>query len=131
MENINDGVRMVNYMDCGKCHDDGAKGIDFSIAAQRLRQSWISKWLKDTREMIPWTGMPSHWPKKGGKYTIATKFSELESVKDGNIDLQVDAIRDFIVSYNSEEIDFDLSLEGDEDEAEGDDEEEDEEDEEE
>ena len=133
MENINDGVRMVNYMDCGKCHDDGAKGIDFSIAAQRLRQSWISKWLKDTREMIPWTGMPSHWPKKGGKYTIATKFSELEFVKDGNIDLQVDAIRDFIVSYNSEEIDFDLSLESDEDEAEdgGDDEEEDEEDEEE
>ncbi len=131
MENINDGVRIVNYMDCGKCHDDGEKGIDFSIASERLRQTWISKWLKDTREMIPWTRMPSHWPKKGDKYTIPAKFSELETVKDGNVDLQVDAIRDFIVSYNSEEIDTELSLEGDAEEEEEDEESEDEEDEEE
>ena len=41
--------------------------------------------------------------------------------------MQVNAIRDFIVSYNSEEIDTDLSLEGSDDE--GEDEEEDEEDE--
>ena len=31
----------------------GAKGIDFSIAAQRLKQDWIPKWMKDTRKLIP------------------------------------------------------------------------------
>ena len=74
-------VKIVNYMDCGKCHDDGAKGIDFSVAAQRLKQGWIPKWLKDTREMIPWTKMPNHWPKKEGKYTIPTKFSDLRNLR--------------------------------------------------
>ena len=127
---IEAGAKIVNYMDCGKCHDDGEKGIDFSIAGKRLRQDWIPKWLKDTREMIPWTKMPSHWPKKGDKYLVKAKFSELETV--GSIDTQINAISDFIISYNTPgEADFDLVLgEGDDDE-EGDEEEGDEEDEEE
>ena len=60
-------------MECGNCHDDGEKGIDFSIASQRLRKNWIPKWLKDTRELIPSTRMPSHWVKKGEKYEKVTK----------------------------------------------------------
>ena len=129
---IEAGAKIVNYMDCGKCHDDGEKGIDFSIAGKRLRQDWIPKWMKDTREMIPWTKMPSHWPKEGDKYKVKAKFSELETV--GSIDTQISAISDFIISYNTPgEADFDLVLGegGEDDEEEGDEEEGDEEDEEE
>ena len=105
---VETGVSIVNYMDCGKCHDDGAKGIDFSIASDRLRQNWIPRWLKDTREMIPWTKMPSHWDKKGEEYIVKTKFEDLSTV--GKVDDQVNAITDFILAYNSADIDFDLVL---------------------
>ncbi|MFQ5482290.1 MAG: c-type cytochrome [Nitrospinaceae bacterium] len=112
-DSINMGVRIVNYMDCGKCHDDGAKGIDFSIASDRLRHSWISKWLKNTRQLIPWTKMPNHWPKKEGQYTIRTKFRELTTVDHGNVDTAIHYITDLLVAYNSADLNFDLEL-GDE-----------------
>ena len=123
---------MVGYMDCGRCHDDGQKGIEFSLASQRLRQDWIPKWLKDTRAMIPWTPMPSHWVKKGDKYTVPTKYSEIETV--GDVDTQVDTLKDLIIAYNTAELDFDVSLGEDEDEGgseegDGEDDEEDEDDE--
>ena len=105
------GAEMVGYMDCGRCHDDGQKGIEFSLASQRLRQNWIPKWLKDTRTMIPWTPMPSHWVKDGDKYNVPTKFSEIESV--GDVDTQVNTLKDLIVAYNTAELDFDVSLGGD------------------
>ena len=127
-ESINTGVKMANYMDCGNCHDEGNKGIDFSIASARLRHEWIPKWLKNTRDLIPETKMPSHWPRKGGEYIISSKFSELEQVENGNIDRQVDRLSDYIVSYNTADINFDLAFgeeegEGDDEEDEGDDEE--------
>jgi mono/diheme cytochrome c family protein len=132
-DSIQTGVKIVNYMDCGKCHDDGAKGIDFSVAAQRLRQDWIPKWLRDTREMIPWTLMPSHWPKKEDKYVIPTKFSDLKELEEGNIDTHLQHIGDLILSYNTAEgIDFEASLGesgGDGDEEGGSEEEEEDEDE--
>ena len=108
-------------MDCGRCHDDGQKGIEFSLASQRLRQNWIPKWLKDTRAMIPWTPMPSHWVKDGDKYNVPTKFSEIEAV--GDVDTQVNTLKDLIVAYNTAELDFDVSLGEDGDEEEGGDEE--------
>ena len=123
------GAEMVGYMDCGRCHDDGQKGIEFSLASQRLRQNWIPKWLKDTRAMIPWTPMPSHWVKDGDKYNVPTKFSEIESV--GDVDTQVNTLKDLIVAYNTAELDFDVSLGEDEEGGEegegGEDEDEDEE----
>lgn len=104
-DSIAKGVSMVNYMDCGKCHDDGVKGIEFSIAGQRLRQDWIPKWLKNTRELIPWTQMPTHWGKnEDGTYKVLPKFKLLGEVEEGNIDKQVEDIRDFIISYNSVKI---------------------------
>lgn len=115
------GAEMVGYMDCGRCHDDGQKGIEFSLASQRLRQDWIPKWLKDTRAMIPWTPMPSHWKKNGDKYTVPTKYSEIETV--GDVDTQVDTLKDLIIAYNTAELDFDVILGEGGDEEEGDDEE--------
>ena len=115
------GAEMVTYMDCGRCHDDGQKGIEFSLASQRLRQEWIPKWLKDTRSMIPWTPMPSHWVKDGEGYKVPTKFDEINSV--GDVDTQVGTLKDLIVAYNTAELDFDASLgegEGDEEEGDGD-----------
>ncbi len=134
-DSIQTGVKIVNYMDCGKCHDDGEKGIDFSIAAQRLKQDWIPKWMKDTRDLIPWTGMPNHWTKKEDKYVIPSKFSDLKEFEEGNIDSHIKHIGDFVLSYNTAEgIDFDVSLgesgggedEGDDESEAGDDEEEEE-----
>ena len=123
------GVAMVNYMDCGRCHDDGQKGIEFSLASQRLRQNWIPKWLKDTRALIPWTPMPSHWVKDGDGYNVPTKFDEIKSV--GDVDTQVGTLKDLIIAYNTAELDFDVSLgEGDEGEDEDGEEGEDDEDEE-
>ncbi|MFQ5450136.1 MAG: c-type cytochrome [Nitrospinaceae bacterium] len=102
------GSEIVNYMDCGKCHDDGAKGIDFSIASERLRQDWIPRWLERTRELIPWTRMPAHWDKKGDKFVVKKKFELLKQV--GDLDDQLEAIKDFIVAYNTADIDFDRVL---------------------
>lgn len=120
------GAEMVTYMDCGRCHDDGQKGIEFSLASQRLRQEWIPKWLKDTRAMIPWTPMPSHWVKENGKYKVPAKYEEINSV--GDVNKQVNTLRDLIVAYNTAELDFDMSL-GEDGDEEGDGEGEDEEDE--
>ena len=82
--------------------------------------------------MIPWTPMPSHWVKKGEKYTVPTKYSEIETV--GDVDTQVDTLKDLIIAYNTAELDFDVSLGEDEDEGgseegDGEDDEEDEDDE--
>ncbi len=116
------GAEMVSYMDCGRCHDDGQKGIEFSLASQRLRQDWIPKWLKDTRAMIPWTSMPSHWVKDGDKYKVPIKYSDIETV--GDVDTQVNTLKDLIVSYNTAELDFNVGLGGGEEEGDEDDEEE-------
>ena len=123
-EHIEAGVKIVNYMDCGNCHDDGEKGIDFSIAGDRLRENWIPNWLKNTRDMIPWTKMPSHWDRKGEEFVVKKKFSELNTA--GSVEDQLRAISDFLVSYNVGEFDGTLSLgdsEGDEDEGDEEDEE--------
>jgi mono/diheme cytochrome c family protein len=127
------GAEMATYMDCGRCHDDGQKGIEFSLASQRLREDWIPKWLKNTRAMIPWTPMPSHWVKAGEDYKVPTKYSEINAI--GDVDKQVGTLKDLIVAYNTADLDFDVSLgegedgeegeEGEEGEG-GDDEEEDE-----
>lgn len=85
--------------------------------------------------MIPWTLMPDHWAQKDGKYTIPTKFSDLEEFEEGNIDSHLQHIGDLILSYNTAEgINFDASLgdgeeEGGDGEAAAGDDEEDEEDE--
>jgi mono/diheme cytochrome c family protein len=114
------GAAMVTYMDCGRCHDDGQKGIEFSLASERLRQEWIPKWLKNTRDLIPWTPMPSHWVKKGDQFTVPTKYSEIETV--GDVDTQVDTLKDLLVAYNTAELDFDVSLgEGGDEDEEGED----------
>ncbi|MDG1843483.1 MAG: c-type cytochrome [Nitrospinaceae bacterium] len=124
-DQIETGVKAVNYMECGNCHDEGAKGIEFSIAGDRLRQNWIPKWLKHTREMIPWTKMPSHWEKKGEELFVKNKYKELKSI--GPINAQVDSIKNYLISYNTAEYDDSLALgESEEDEDEGEDEDEDE-----
>lgn len=124
-ESIELGSKIVNTMDCGKCHDDGEKGIDFSIAADRLKQGWIGNWLKNTRELIPWTKMPNHWTKKkDGSFAIPAKFSVLEEVEGGDVDKQIASIKDFIVSYNTAEYDDSLSFEESEEEDEGEEDEE-------
>ncbi len=126
-ENVENGVRMVNYMECGNCHDDGAKGIEFSIASNRLRSNWVPKWLKFTQNLIPWTKMPSHWPQSlDGSFSPLNKYDLLNTFQEGKVDKQVGLIRDYIMAYNSPDYDTSLSLgESDEDEEEEEEEDED------
>jgi hypothetical protein len=123
-DQIETGVSAANYMDCANCHDEGEKGIDFSIAGDRLRQDWIPKWLKHTRELIPWTKMPSHWDKKGEELVVKSKYKELNSI--GSVDTQIESIKDYIVSYNTAEFDASLVLGGGDEEDDDEDEDEDE-----
>ena len=100
--NINLGDEIIGTMDCGNCHDDGEKGIDFSIASSRLRADWIPKWLKNTREMIPWTKMPNHYEKaEDGTFSVANKFSDVQEIEE-DIDKQIGFISDYLIAYNTD-----------------------------
>jgi hypothetical protein len=70
--------------------------------------------------MIPWTKMPSHWDKKGEELVVKSKFKELTTI--GPVDSQVEAITNFIISYNTADFDDSLVLGesgGDEEDEEG------------
>ena len=98
--------------------------IDFLRAITMLFMIWVNdfwslinipKWLKHTREMIPWTKMPSHWGKKGEELVVKNKYKELKTI--GSIDAQVDSIKNYLISYNIAEYDDSLALgEGEEEE---------------
>ena len=67
--------------------------------------------------------MPSHWEKNGEEFTVKKKYKELKSI--GNVDTQVDSIKNYLISYNTAEYDDSLTL-GEEGEEEDEEEDEDE-----
>lgn len=49
--------------------------------------------------------MPTHWGKnEDGSYKVLPKFKLLNGVEQGDIEKQVEDIRDFIISYNTVKI---------------------------
>jgi len=84
-----------DYFNCFSCHQQGDKkpegpeegwAPDLTLARQRLRPQWIIKWLHDPQKVQPGTKMPSFYP--GGP----------DDVLGGKEDLQIEALRDYIMT---------------------------------
>jgi len=84
-----------DYFDCFSCHQRGSQkpegplegwAPDLALARQRLQPEWILRWLRDPQAVQPGTKMPSFFP--GGP----------EDILGGNEDLQIRALRDYIMS---------------------------------
>jgi mono/diheme cytochrome c family protein len=84
-----------DYFNCFSCHQQGEKkpegpqegwAPDLALARQRLRPSWIIKWLHDPQKIQPGTKMPSFFP--GGPPDIL----------GGKDDAQIEALRDYIMT---------------------------------
>ncbi len=96
-ENIEAGRLLASkeYFDCFSCHQRGGQkpegppegwAPDLALARQRLQPDWILRWLRDPQAVQPGTKMPSFFP--GGP----------EDVLGGDEDLQIRALRDYIMS---------------------------------
>jgi hypothetical protein len=86
-----------DYFNCFSCHMQGGKtpegpkdgwAPDLALARQRLNPNWIIKWLKDPQKVQPGTKMPSFYP--GGP----------DDILGGKEDLQIEALRDYLVTLN-------------------------------
>ncbi|HEX9273884.1 MAG TPA: c-type cytochrome, partial [Candidatus Binatia bacterium] len=84
-----------DYFNCFSCHQQGERkpegpvdgwAPDLTLARQRLNPSWIIKWLHDPQKVQPGTKMPSFYP--GGP----------DDVLGGKEDIQIEALRDYIMS---------------------------------
>lgn len=88
---IDDGRQLVGNkkLSCINCHSwggmkiQGAEGMDFIRAAQRLQPEWFHAFLKDPQRLKPRTRMPTAWPDGKSLYP---------DIQDGNVDRQIDAI---------------------------------------
>jgi mono/diheme cytochrome c family protein len=88
------------YMQCFSCHVRGTKlpegpqdswAPDLAIAAQRLYPEWILAWLHDPQKLLPGTKMPSF-------YSDPVNPDGPPDVLNGDDDLQMRALRDYVVS---------------------------------
>ena len=92
------GRKLVLAFECEFCHEK--KAPSFSQISKRLRKSWTTDWLKNTRQINPFTKMPNHWPVIDGKHVVSSKFPRAEKMLDGNVDKQINAIVEYLVHYN-------------------------------
>lgn len=58
--------KLFEALACASCHttgfnDDEPTAPDFRLTKQRLRSSWIEKWLADPQAILPYTLMPNFW----------------------------------------------------------------------
>jgi mono/diheme cytochrome c family protein len=83
----------VEYFNCFSCHQQGEKkpegppsgwAPDLALAYERLNPDWVIEWIKDPQKLQPGTRMPAFYP--GGP----------DDILDGNEDLQIRAMRDYI-----------------------------------
>lgn len=59
-------IKLFKTIDCTICHTQGFKtenpmAPDLRLAANRLRASWIEKWISAPSAILPYTTMPSFW----------------------------------------------------------------------
>ena len=64
---------------------------DLKLAQKRLKPEWIVDWLKDPQAIQPGTMMPGYFP--DGE-------SPLPDLENGNVKLQMEAIRDHLFNLN-------------------------------
>lgn len=90
-----------DYLNCFSCHQQGDKkpegpeegwAPDLTLAKHRLNPDWIIKWLSDPQAVQPGTKMPSF-------YNLTDDSPDgPEDVLDGNDRLQIEALRDYILT---------------------------------
>ncbi len=109
------GRKLVLAFECELCHDQ--KAPKFSEIKNRLRKSWVKKWLKNTRDINPRTKMENHWPKINGKHVVSPLYTKAQKILDGDVDKQIDAVVAYLFHYNEKPfLDIELPEEEEEDE---------------
>ena len=96
------GARLFKDFQCIKCHksnpDPGLTASflapDLLMAKDRLRPQWVVDWLRDPQALQEGTMMPGYFP--DGQ-------SPLPDVLGGDAKKQVEAIRDYLYTYQSPE----------------------------
>jgi cbb3-type cytochrome oxidase cytochrome c subunit len=89
------------YFSCFSCHQQGEKNPegppgdwapDLSLAKQRLRPDWVQQWITNPQVLEPGTKMPT--------YFDPDYFDESgpDDILDGNEELQIKVITDYIMS---------------------------------
>jgi hypothetical protein len=64
------------------------------MAKNRLRPTWIKKWLTNPQAILPGTSMPSFWG-DDGKTSIETGFF------GGDADKQIDALTKYVIELGT------------------------------
>ncbi len=88
-------VKLWNALNCVSCHAGGftketALAPNLHYANQRLRPTWIKKWLTNPQWILPGTSMPSFWG-DDGKTPIETGYF------GGDPEKQINALTKFVV----------------------------------
>ena len=83
--------------DCASCHTQGFNkeeptAPDLAKARDRLRESWIKKWLRDPGAILEGTTMPNFW--EDGEATD-------EDIFGGDVDRQINALTKYILELAS------------------------------
>lgn len=100
-EKLEVGKLLFDKFQCAKCHEinpnSAAMGASFlapnlGLAKERLKFHWINEWLKDPQKLQEGTMMPAFFP--DGE-------SPLPDVLGGDADKQIEAIRDYLLTYES------------------------------
>ncbi len=95
-EMVRVGANLFEQMQCARCHP-GADDIpgevtaadlapDLRLTRSRLKPEWVIAWMHDPQEIEPGTRMPTFFP--DGQ----TPFPD---ILDGDVDKQIEAIRDY------------------------------------
>jgi len=95
-----DKLASVDYFSCWSCHMRGAQtpegepdswAPDLVLAAHRLKPDWVVEWITDPSKLMPGTKMPQF-------YVDPENNEGPEDILGGNDELQIKALRDYIMS---------------------------------
>lgn len=100
-EKLAAGKLLFDKFQCAKCHEvnpsSAAMGASFlapdlALSKDRLKYHWIGEWLKDPQKLQEGTMMPQFFP--DGE-------TPLPDVLGGDAEQQIEAIRDYLLTYES------------------------------
>lgn len=85
-------IALFKQLDCMQCHTQGLKdeaplAPDLFKAHERLRGSWMEKWLSNPSAILEYTTMPNFW---------ADNESQAPEILNGDVQAQIKALRKYI-----------------------------------
>ncbi len=108
-EKLATGKILFEKFQCTKCHQVNATALamgasflapDLTLSKQRLKPKWVVEWLKDPQKLQPDTMMPTFFP--DGQ-------TPLPDILDGDTQQQIEAIRDYLYTYEGDTASSDLN----------------------